>query len=205
MGDVGSPSIDAEDYVSKLINPSQMWDDDVVHSEEDEKTLNQEQTTTDIDPGLPVFNQGQASEVEDEGTQDGLQDSSGVIENGSQGNSIDSSQAGAQDRLQSNQDGEQSSSQTSTRPPISGGNKLEDTLVMSAQEFNEKRKKLTNQDKSAIFSIVMTKLPQTELQKMSLLLEDGITEEELADLVDVMNAYLEQEEVEKLLAILNKY
>ncbi len=76
---------------------------------------------------------------------------------------------------------------------------------MSAQEFNEKRKKLTSKDKSAIFSIIITKFPQEELQKMSLLLEDGITEEELGDLEDVMNAYLEKEEVVKLLAILNKY
>ena len=76
---------------------------------------------------------------------------------------------------------------------------------MSAQEFNDKRKKLTNKDKTEIFSIVITKFPQKELQKMSLLLEDGITEEELGDLEDVMNAYLEQEDVTKLLAILNKY
>ncbi len=167
LGETIKPAIDAEDYLSKLVNPSQIWDhDDAVDPIEDEEILNQDRTNKDTDPGLPVFNQGQVTDTD-------------IQQEDALGGQRDSSEG-----------------------DISG---LKDTLVMSAQEFNEKRKKLTNQDKSEIFSIVITKLPQKELQNMSLLLEDGITEEELADFVDVMNAYLEKEEVDKLIAILNKY
>jgi hypothetical protein len=165
VADTLKPSIDAEDYVSKLVNPSQILNHDdssSPNSTQKEEVVNEDHIPTDGDPGLPVFNQEQVTEIEQEASQPPV-----------------------------------SQSQTSRD--------LKDTLVMSAQEFNEKRKKLTNQDKTAIFSIVMTKFPQEELQKMSLLLEDGITEEELGDLEDVMNAYLEQEEVTKLLGILNKY
>lgn len=192
LSDTLKPTIDVEDYVSKLANPSQIWDHDAVDAVEDEKILNKDQTATDIDPGLPVFNQGQVTDI----LQDDVQESS-------QDNSKDSSMGDTQDTTQDRE--QTNSAQTSIQPPVSSNGDLKDTLVMSAQEFNERRKKLTNQDKSAIFSIVITKLPQTELQKMSLLLEDGITEEELADFVDVINAYLEKEEVDKLIAILNKY
>lgn len=163
MADTLKPSMDAEDYVSKLVNPSQLLnqDDSTSPSSIQEEDVKEDQIVTEDDPGLPVFNQEEVSELEQE------------------------------------------NAQPANQPPTSSD--LKGTLVMSAQEFNEKRKKLTNQDKTAIFSIVMTKLPQEELQKMSLLLEDGITEEELGDLEDVMNAYLEQEEVTQLLTILNKY
>lgn len=163
MADTLKPSMDAEDYVSKLVNPSQLLnqDDSTSPSSIQEEDVKEDQIVTEDDPGLPVFKQEEVSELEQE------------------------------------------NAQPPNQPPTSSD--LKDTLVMSAQEFNEKRKKLTNQDKTAIFSIVMTKLPQEELQKMSLLLEDGITEEELGDLEDVMNAYLEQEEVTQLLTILNKY
>ncbi|MEX2415516.1 MAG: hypothetical protein WD424_05180 [Paenibacillaceae bacterium] len=161
VADTLKPTVDAEDYVSKLINPSRIWTQDDSPSPtsiQEDEVLNEDHTATEEDdPGLPVFNPEQVTGMEQEDAQS----------------------------------------------PASSD--LKDTVVMSAQEFNEKRKKLTNQDKSAIFAIVITKLPQKELQKMSLLLEDGITEEELGNLEDVMNAYLEQEEVTKLLAILNKY
>jgi len=163
MADTIKPSIDTEDYVSKLVNPTEIWEQDEPPTndpmlEHEDEAVIEDHVSNDDDPGLPVFNQGQAIEGEPEVTQ---------------------------------------------QPEVSED--LRDALVMTAQEFNEKRKKLTNQDKTEIFSIVMTKLPQEELQKMSLLLEDGITEEELGNLEDVMNAYLEQEEVAKLITILNKY
>lgn len=83
--------------------------------------------------------------------------------------------------------------------------KLGDALVMSAEEFNEKRKQLTDEDKMEIFSIMITRVPQEEFQRLSLMLEEGITEAEAKELEDVINAYLHKEEVARLLAILNKY
>jgi len=80
-----------------------------------------------------------------------------------------------------------------------------DALVMSEEEFNEKRKRLSDDDKMEIFSIMMARLPQEELQRMSLLLEEGITAAEAAEIEEVIYAYLQQDEVARLLAILSKY
>jgi hypothetical protein len=165
--DARMPSMDVEDFVSKLTSPSQLWGhaqpdtpnqingeeailEDSSVTDRNTSSSNESMDSLDDDPAVPVFN-----------------------------NDYEANQ--------------------------SSSSRQKDTVVMSAEEFNEKRKKLTNQDKTAIFSIVVAKLPQQELQKMSLLLEDGITEEELGDLENVMNAYLHQDEVAQLLAILNKY
>jgi hypothetical protein len=172
--DTVKPAMDAEDYMSKLLHPSELLNSEQPISEEDmEVSENAEDT------GLPVFNQ---ESIEDLESNEGIEPIAPEAAPSST---------------------QQPSASSST--PSSSSKELKDTLVMSAQEFNEKRKKLTTKDKSEIFSIVITKLPQKELQKMSLLLEDGITEEELNDLESVMAAYLGQKEIEKLLAILNKY
>lgn len=89
--------------------------------------------------------------------------------------------------------------------PVFEHNLHEDALVMSAEEFNIKRKKLTEEDRLEIFTIMMKSLPQEELQKMSALLEDGITEEEVKNMEEVIHAYLHQDDVARLLSILNKY
>jgi hypothetical protein len=89
--------------------------------------------------------------------------------------------------------------------PVFGGSIQSNSLVMTPDEFNEKRKNLSDEDKMMIFSIMMNKLPQAELQKLSEWLEDGITEEELTQVEEVINAYLEQADIDKLLSILNRY
>jgi hypothetical protein len=185
MEDTVKPAMDAEDYISKLIHPTELLYPEQSMSEEDTE-----------DAGLPVFNQKSINELE---SNEGIEP---IAPLGDQSDNKAESPASS-DAVPSS--AEQPSSSASTTTPSSSSNELKDALVMSAQEFNEKRKKLTNKDKSEIFSILITKLPQKELQKMSLLLEDGITEEELNDLEGVMDAYLGQKEVAKLLAILNKY
>jgi hypothetical protein len=89
--------------------------------------------------------------------------------------------------------------------PVFGSSIQSNSLVMTPDEFNEKRKNLSDEDKMMIFSIMMNKLPQAELQKLSEWLEDGITEEELTQVEEVINAYLEQADIDKLLSILNRY
>jgi hypothetical protein len=94
---------------------------------------------------------------------------------------------------------------TTEATPVFGSSIQSNSLVMTPDEFNEKRKNLSDEDKMMIFSIMMNKLPQAELQKLSEWLEDGITEEELTQVEEVINAYLEQADIDKLLSILNRY
>src|SRR5690606_31881877 len=86
--------------------------------------------------------------------------------------------------------------------PVFGETILPDSLVMSAEQFNDRRKNLTEAERLEIFALFFNKLPQEELQHLSQLLEDGITAEEAGTILQVMNTYLEQNEVDRLLSIL---
>lgn len=87
--------------------------------------------------------------------------------------------------------------------PVFGHAGLPGALVMSAEEFNEKRKNLSESDKIEIFTILLNHVPQDELQVLSELLEDGITAEEAGLIMDVMEGYLGPKEMDRLLTILN--
>lgn len=81
----------------------------------------------------------------------------------------------------------------------------QDRLFISAEQFNEKRNELTEDDKWTIFTLVMSKLPKEELQSISTFMENGVTEAEMKELLSIMETYLEESEMEKLLEIVNKY
>lgn len=78
-------------------------------------------------------------------------------------------------------------------------------IVMSTEEFAQKKELLTNEDKMKIFSMVISKLPQSEVQQLSTLLEDGITLVEMQEVEQTLRKHLNQEEFDQLLAIINKY
>lgn len=86
--------------------------------------------------------------------------------------------------------------------PVFGRAALQSGLVMSAEEFNEKRKSLSDSDKAEIFTMLYNHVPQEELQRLSGLVEDGITAEEARQIADVMEGYLEPADMERLLTIL---
>jgi hypothetical protein len=86
--------------------------------------------------------------------------------------------------------------------PVFGRAALQGGLVMSAEEFNEKRKNLSEEDKVEIFTILLNHVPQEELQRLSVLVEDGITAEEAVVITEVMEDYLGPAEMERLIAIL---
>ncbi|MGG1550931.1 hypothetical protein [Paenibacillus ferrarius] len=84
-------------------------------------------------------------------------------------------------------------------------NEQKKQLVMSEQDFTKKKDALTSEDKMKIFSLVVAKLPQDEVQKLSLLLEDGITAEEMDQVNTTLKKYLSDQEMSQLMVILNKY
>lgn len=88
--------------------------------------------------------------------------------------------------------------------PVFGQVVLPDALVMSAEQFNDRRKNLSEADRRDLFALFFSKLPQEELQRLSFLLEDGITADEADTILEVMNAHLEQNEVNRLLQILTQ-
>jgi len=78
-------------------------------------------------------------------------------------------------------------------------------VVISAQDFLQKKDELSADDKTKIFSILSTRLPPEEIQKLSGFVEDGITEDELKQLESIVAKYVKPEEYQQLLDILNKY
>lgn len=78
-------------------------------------------------------------------------------------------------------------------------------LVMSTEDFAKKKEALSSDDKMKIFSLVVAKLPQTEVQTLSAILEDGITTQELEEVNTTLKKYLSDKELTQLTDILNKY
>jgi hypothetical protein len=78
-------------------------------------------------------------------------------------------------------------------------------LVMSTEDFAKKKEALSSDDKMKIFSLVVAKLPQNEVQHLSVLLEDGITTDELKQVNDTLKKYLSEKELKQLTDILSKY
>jgi hypothetical protein len=94
--------------------------------------------------------------------------------------------------------------QTHSESSSSSGTQKQD-MIISTEEFAKKKDSLSSEDKMKIFSLVLNKLPQDEVQHLSALLEDGITTEELKEVNQVLQKYLRPEEYKQLLSILNHY
>lgn len=78
-------------------------------------------------------------------------------------------------------------------------------VMITEEQFNETRDKISNADKMKILNLVFQKIPQKEMQDISTMMEDGLTAEELAQIEKVIEKYLNEEEMEELLAIMQKY
>ncbi|WP_248929302.1 hypothetical protein [Paenibacillus hamazuiensis] len=78
-------------------------------------------------------------------------------------------------------------------------------VVVSSDDVAKKKDAISSEDKMRLFSLLVSRLPQTELQNISKLAEDGLTESELKELERIVNSYLKPDEYAELMAILNKY
>lgn len=80
-----------------------------------------------------------------------------------------------------------------------------DRFVMSAEEFLSWQEKMTDEDKMAVFAILLGKIPQEDFQSLSLWLEDGLTAGEISEIYRLMDKHLSTEEMTELGNILKKY
>jgi hypothetical protein len=74
-------------------------------------------------------------------------------------------------------------------------------VVVSGEEFTKKKEQLSNDDKNQIFKL-LTRVPQAEIQNISLMMEDGITASELAGIEQLLQNYLKPEEYSQLLSMI---
>lgn len=87
---------------------------------------------------------------------------------------------------------------------MSGQSAAEQQVVISPDEMIQKKDELTATEKEQIFNILMKKLPQSEMQKISAAMEDGLTEQELSTIEDTISKYLTKEEYAALSKLLEQ-
>ncbi|MBU5441911.1 hypothetical protein [Paenibacillus sp. MSJ-34] len=96
--------------------------------------------------------------------------------------------------------GQEASGQTGSAGAGSGNE-----TVISREELANARGQLSSQDKEQLFSLLITKIPQEDLQKISLYVEDGLTESELKEIEQMIAMHVRDDEYDKLMNILKKY
>lgn len=75
-------------------------------------------------------------------------------------------------------------------------------VVVSGEEFTKKKEQLSNEDKNQIFKLLLTRVPQGEIQHISSMMEDGITASELSEIEKILKNYLKPEEYSQLLGMI---
>jgi hypothetical protein len=75
-------------------------------------------------------------------------------------------------------------------------------VVVSGEEFTKKKEQLSNEDKNQIFKLLLTRVPQAEIQQISRMMEDGITASELTGIEQLLQNYLKPEEYSQLLSMI---
>lgn len=78
-------------------------------------------------------------------------------------------------------------------------------VIISAEDFFMKKEGLSDEDKMKIFTMLVAKLSQDEMQQISAYVEDGVTRNELKKIEDILLGKLNHDEFEQLMAIINKY
>lgn len=92
-----------------------------------------------------------------------------------------------------------------TNTTESGGSSLEDQeIVMTPGDIVDRKDRLPTEEKEEIFTMLMNKLPQSEMQKISEAMEDGLTAAELAEIEQGISKYLNPEEFDKLITMLKE-
>lgn len=84
-------------------------------------------------------------------------------------------------------------------------NQMPEEFAMSTEQFVAMQDQLSTEDKSAIFTILFSKVPQHEFQQLSFILEEGITAEESLEIARILQQYLSEDELQELTDIIQKY
>lgn len=147
-----------------------------------------------------------------ESSPEGEQNSNSDAASGSTGTEEGVSSSGGSSDLEGNDSG---STEGEVPPedslPVMGqsageiaANQGDQQVVMTPDEMVDKKSSLTAKEKEEIFTLLMSKLPQAEMQKISEAMEDGLTASELDEIESGISKYLSKDEFEKLMTMLQK-
>ncbi|OAB42035.1 hypothetical protein [Paenibacillus glacialis] len=75
-------------------------------------------------------------------------------------------------------------------------------VIVSPDDLVRKKDDLPVGEKEEIFNILMTKLPQEKVQEITVAMENGLTEQELKQVEEIISKYLSEDEYAKLMKLL---
>ncbi len=77
--------------------------------------------------------------------------------------------------------------------------------AMTTEDLTEVKEQMSDKDKDELFGLLMTKLPQESWQTISQYVENGLTEQELTAIQQIMAQHLDKTEYGQMMDILKKY
>ncbi|WP_419875909.1 hypothetical protein [Candidatus Pristimantibacillus sp. PTI5] len=77
--------------------------------------------------------------------------------------------------------------------------------AMTTEELTEVKEQMSDADKDELFGLLMSKLPQESWQTISQYIENGLTEQELTAIQQIMAQHLDKTEYTQMMDILKKY
>ncbi|SDN33361.1 hypothetical protein SAMN04487897_102541 [Paenibacillus sp. yr247] len=77
--------------------------------------------------------------------------------------------------------------------------------LLTPEKLVEIKQHMSTEDKVKIYSLITSKLPQSDIQNISSLIEDGLTKEKLNKIQKILNQYLNEQEYSELISIFSKY
>lgn len=80
----------------------------------------------------------------------------------------------------------------------------QDQVLVTPDELVAKKDEMADKDKEEVFRILMAKLPQEEMQKLTVAMEDGLTETEMIEIEQIMSKYLDKSEYAKMIKLLKE-
>ncbi|WP_138753997.1 hypothetical protein [Paenibacillus sinopodophylli] len=77
--------------------------------------------------------------------------------------------------------------------------------AMTTEELTDVKDQMSDSDKDKLFGLLMSKLPQESMQTISQFVENGLTEQELTAIQQIMAQHLDKTEYNQMMDILKKY
>ncbi|MBH5319359.1 hypothetical protein I6N90_16285 [Paenibacillus sp. GSMTC-2017] len=135
-----------------------------------------------------------------------------ITEIGSEENSHTSSESGAEDPP-TTETGSGEGSRAAGESEVDPGREVQEgsagvdgtEIAVSTGELESTKETMSEEDKTQLFQLLMTKLSQESLQEISEYVENGLTEVELISVEQIMAQHLNEEEYQKMMEILKKY
>lgn len=89
---------------------------------------------------------------------------------------------------------------------MSGGEALgeDQQVVVTPDDLVAKKEELPDKQKEEIFAILMKKLPQEDMQILTVALEGGLTETEMINIEQILSKHLDKTEYAKVMELLKK-